>query len=254
VLLVEGPMRLAVRALADPARRGADRLDALDGPAIFAANHHSHLDTPLLLTSIPERWRHRLVVAAASDYFFGNRFSSAASALAMGAFPVERSRVDRRSTDLAADLLGDGWSLLIFPEGGRSPDGWGQGHRRGAAYLAVRVGVPVVPVHVDGTGRIFGKGDRRPRPGRTTVTFGRPLRAASDGSEDTRRFATRIEAAVAALADEARTDWWSARRRAAAGSSPALTGPETTSWRRAWALGDRKPSGRAPSARPWPRV
>ncbi|MBA3302458.1 MAG: 1-acyl-sn-glycerol-3-phosphate acyltransferase, partial [Acidimicrobiia bacterium] len=190
-------MRLAMRALADPSVSGDDRLSALEGPAIFAANHHSHLDTPLLLTSVPERWRHRMVVAAASDYFFGNRYSSAASALAMGAFPVERSRVDRRSTDLAASLLEEGWSLLIFPEGGRSPDGWGQGHRRGAAYLAVRVGVPVVPVHVDGTGRIFGKGDSRPRPGRTTVTFGAPLRVSADGSEDARRFAVRIEAAVA---------------------------------------------------------
>jgi hypothetical protein len=61
---------------------------------------------------------------------------------------------------------------------------------------------------------------------------------------------------VAALADEARTDWWSARRRAAAGSSPPLTGPETTSWRRAWALGDRTPERRRPAAepRPWPRI
>jgi 1-acyl-sn-glycerol-3-phosphate acyltransferase len=254
LLLVEGPMRAVMRALADPTRRGMDRLGALEGPAVFAANHHSHVDTPLLLTSIPEPWRHRLVVAAAADYFFGNPWSSAASALAMGAFPIERARVSRRSADHAAELLEEGWSLLIYPEGGRSPDGWGQGHRGGAAYLALRVGLPVVPVHVEGTGRIFPKGVRRPRPGRTTVTFGSPLRPAE--GEDSRRFAARIEAAVAALADEARTDWWSARRRAAAGSSPPLTGPETTSWRRAWALGDRTPERRRPAAepRPWPRI
>jgi 1-acyl-sn-glycerol-3-phosphate acyltransferase len=254
LLLVEGPMRAVVRALADPTRRGMDRLGALEGPAVFAANHHSHVDTPLLLTSIPEPWRHRLVVAAAADYFFGNPWSSAASALAMGAFPIERARVSRRSADHAADLLHEGWSLLIYPEGGRSPDGWGQGHRGGAAYLALRVGLPVVPVHVEGTDRIFPKGVRRPRPGRTTVTFGSPLRP--DEGEDSRRFAARIEAAVAALADEARTDWWSARRRAAAGASPSLTGPETTSWRRAWALGERKPERRPPAGerRTWPRI
>jgi len=255
LLLVEGPMRLAVRALAKPSRTGLDRLHGLDGPAIFAANHHSHLDTPLLLTSIPDPWRHRTVVAAAADYFFGTRWTSAASALAMAAFPIERARVSRRSADEAASLLQEGWSLLIFPEGGRSPDGWGQGHRGGAAYLSLRVGVPVVPVHVEGTGRIFAKGDRRPRPGRTTVTFGRPLRP--EEGDDARRFAARIEAAVAALADEARTDWWSARRRAAAAASPPLTGPETTSWRRAWALGDRRPTPRrrpVDERRPWPRV
>jgi 1-acyl-sn-glycerol-3-phosphate acyltransferase len=247
--LVEGPMRAAVRAIASPTRRGADRLSSVRGPVIFAANHHSHVDTPLLLTSIPDRWRHRIVVAAAADYFFTNRYTSAVSALAMGAVPIERSRVTRRSADELAGLLAEGWSLLIFPEGGRSPDGWGQGHRGGAAYLASRAGVPVVPVHLDGTGRIFGKGDKRPRPGSTTVTFGAPLRP--EPGESSTRFAARIEAAVAALADEARTDWWSARKRAHAGASPALTGPETTSWRRAWALGDRR--SRRKKARPrWP--
>jgi 1-acyl-sn-glycerol-3-phosphate acyltransferase len=247
--IVEGPMRAVVKALASPSRRGADRLDAVRGPVIFAANHHSHVDTPLLLTSIPDRWRHKIVVAAAADYFFTNRYTSAASALAMGAFPIERTKVSRRSADQAAALIAEGWSLLIFPEGGRSPDGWGQGHRGGAAYLASRTGVPVVPIHLEGTGRIFAKGDKKPRPGNTTVTFGAPLVAAE--GESSTRFAGRIEAAVAGLADEARTDWWSARKRAHAGASPSLVGPETTSWRRAWALGDRR--SRSKRRRPaWP--
>ncbi|MBA2436885.1 MAG: hypothetical protein H0V52_00845, partial [Acidimicrobiia bacterium] len=60
-----------------------------------------------------------------------------------------------------------------------------------------------------------------------------------DESENAVRFAGRIERAVAALADEAATDWWSARQRAARGESPSLSGPDSTSWRRAWALGDR---------------
>ena len=247
--IVEGPMRALVRAIASPTRRGTDRLEAVRGPVIFAANHHSHVDTPLLLTSLPERWRHRTVVAAAADYFFTNRYTSAASALAMGAVPIERTRVTRRSADELAALIADDWSLLIFPEGGRSPDGWGQGHRGGAAYLAARTGVPVVPVHLDGTGRIFAKGDKRPRPGSTTVTFGHPL-TPLDGENST-RFAARIEAAVAALADEARSDWWQARVRAHAGATPALTGPETTSWRRAWALGDRRSRARRRRAS-WP--
>jgi 1-acyl-sn-glycerol-3-phosphate acyltransferase len=166
----------------------------------------------------------------------------------MGAIPIERMRVSRRSIDQAADLIADGWSLLIFPEGGRSPDGWGQGHSGGAAYLASRTGVPVVPVHLEGTGRIFAKGDSVPKPGSTTVTFGAPLISGPD--ESSNRFAARIESSVAALADEARTDWWSARTRAHAGSSPSLTGPETTSWRRAWALGDRRSARRRRPA--WP--
>ncbi len=252
LLLIEGPIRLGVRALAAPERTGQDRLDDLSGPLIFAANHHSHLDAPLLLTSIPEPWRHRMVVAAAADYFFANRVGAAASALAIGAIPIERTKVERRSADRAAALLADGWSLLIFPEGGRSADGWGRGHRGGAAYLGLRCAVPVVPVHVEGTGRIFGKGAKRPSPGTSRVTFGRALRPHE--GESASRFAVRIEAAVAALADEAATDWWSARRRAAEGRSPALTGPQGASWRRAWALGDRRgPQTRAAPRTSWPR-
>jgi 1-acyl-sn-glycerol-3-phosphate acyltransferase len=249
--VVEGPMRALVKGLADPIRVGTDRLVGVEGPLIFAANHHSHLDAPLLLTSIPEPWRHKAVVAAAADYFFSNKVTSAASALALGAVPVERTKVSRRSSDQAAELLADGWSLIIFPEGGRSPDGWGQGHRGGAAYLAAKTGVPVVPVHLQGTNRIFAKGDRRPRPGVTKVTFGTPMRPLE--SDNAVRFASRIETAVAALADEARADWWTARRRAAAGTTPPLTGPDVRSWRRAWALGDRR--GRARRRAPgWPSL
>ena len=54
----------------------------------------------------------------------------------MGAIPIERTKVTRRSAHQAAALLDDGWSMLIFPEGGRSPDGWGQPFRGGAASLA----------------------------------------------------------------------------------------------------------------------
>jgi 1-acyl-sn-glycerol-3-phosphate acyltransferase len=250
-MLLEGLVRPAVRVIASPERAGLDRLEALEGPVVFAANHHSHIDTPLMLTSIPERWRHRIVVGAAADYFFTTRVTGSLSALALNAFPIERTRVTRRSADLAADLIAQGWSLLIFPEGGRSPDGWGQPFRGGAAYLSIRCGVPVVPVHVEGTGRILGKGAKKLRPGRTRVTFGAPVRP--DDGEDARRFGPRIERAVAALADEATTDWWSARRRAAAGTSPSLTGPDAPTWRRAWALGDRRSERRA-RRRTWPRV
>lgn len=250
LFLLEGPLRLAVQTLAAPTVAGTDRLDAIDGPVVFAANHHSHLDAPLMLTAIPEPWRHRLVVAAAADYFFTNRVASAASALVLGAIPVERTKVSRRSAERATTLLKAGWSLLIFPEGGRSPDGWGQGHKGGAAFLALRAGVPVVPVHLEGTNRIFAKGDRTPKPGTTTVTFGRPLWPESP-EEDARRFAVRIEEAVAVLADEAASNWWSARRRAAEGRTPSLSGPETSSWRRAWALeSDRREARR----RTWPTV
>jgi 1-acyl-sn-glycerol-3-phosphate acyltransferase len=248
--LTEGLVRPVIAGLAQPERNGLDRLADLEGPAIFAANHHSHVDAGLLITSLPEPHRHQVFAAAAADYFFDTRVKATASALVLNAIPIERSKVGRRSADQAAALLDDGWSMCIFPEGGRSPDGWGQPFRGGAAYLAIRCDVPVVPVHIAGTGRILPKGKSRPKPQRTVVTFGKPIRAAE--GERSQAFADRIEAAVAALADEATSDWYSARRRAAAGETPTLAGPQSGAWRRNWALtaNRKKPS----TAKRWPEL
>jgi 1-acyl-sn-glycerol-3-phosphate acyltransferase len=243
--------------MASPEVDGVERLDAGDAPVIFAANHHSHLDTPLLLTSLPDPFRHKAQVAAAADYFFDSRAKGALSALALGAIPMERIRINRRSSDLAAELLEDGWSLVIFPEGGRSPDGWAQDFLGGAAYLSIRCGAPLVPVHVEGTRKVQKKGKKLPTPvggslGRSPgvqVTFGTPLRARE--GEDARRLAARLEATVATLADEGATDWWTARRRAADNATPALSGPEAGAWRRSWALGDHKRRSSSAGKR-WP--
>jgi 1-acyl-sn-glycerol-3-phosphate acyltransferase len=265
-VLTDGPLRLGVRLLASPDVRGIDRLTDLRSAAseeddaapavIFTPNHHSHVDTPLAITSIPEPWRHRLVVGAAADYFFSTHLTSAASALVLNAFPVARNTAGRQSADLARELIDDGWSLVLFPEGGRSPDGWGQPFKGGAAYLSIRTCAPVVPMFIEGAGSILGKGMKRPKPGKTTVTFGAPL-SPEDG-ESTRHFNDRIEHAVTVLGDETLTDWWSARRRAAQRANPALTGPEYTGWRRTWALSEHRNRGRAGlrirQKRRWPKL
>lgn len=261
ILITEGPLRVMVRSVANPAVTGLDRLDhltRLDTPpaVIFAPNHHSHVDTGLMIRAIPACWRHDLVVAAAADYFFDQRWKAAVSALALNAIPIDREITGRKSSDMFRDLLADGHSLLIYPEGGRSPDGWGQEFKGGAAYLSGRTGAAVIPVFIDGTGAIFGKGMKRPKPGRTNVVFGAPL-LAEDG-ESTRRFNARIEAAVTRLGDEALTDYWTATKRAARGDSPALTGPEYNGWRRQWELGEHRKLGaaglRRRQQRRWPDI
>ncbi len=249
------PVRLARAVLLDdltgpllkagcrPTVFGREHLDPLELPVIIAANHSSHLDTALLLSCLPSPVRHHAVVAAAADYFFDRKLKAAAWAFMLGAIPMERTKVNRRSADLAAGLIEDGWNLVIFPEGGRTTDGWGQEFKGGAAYLAKRCSVPVVPVHMRGTRAIIAKGSSRLRPGSTEVRFGDALWPHSD--EDARRFAARIEQAVALLADEAETDWWSARQRAGSGATPSIRGPEASPWRRSWVL--------AESADPTPR-
>src|SRR5581483_4906510 len=251
-LVLDGPGRAVVHAVAAPTIDGLDRIEGLGGPVIFASNHASHVDTPLLLTSLPDRFRHRTVVAAGADYFFDKRWKGALWAFAINAVPIERVRVSPRSIRLTQRLLAEGWSVVIFPEGGRTPDGWGRPHHPGPAYLASKAGVPVVPVHIEATRRILPRGGKGLRPATTTITFGAPLRAHED--EDSRAFAARIEAKIAALADEQATDWWTARRRAAKATSPSLTGPAAGAWRRAWALPERGRRSNHSGAKAWPKT
>jgi 1-acyl-sn-glycerol-3-phosphate acyltransferase len=259
VLWTQGPMRVLVKSVASPTVKGIDRLEDLrkrknPPPLIFTPNHHSHLDTPISIYAIPEPWRHKLVVAAAADYFFTSKAKGGAAALTLNALPIDRDSTGRKSADQFRDLIADGWSLLIYPEGGRSPDGWGQEFKGGAAYLSSRTGVAVVPMFIDGTGSIYGKGMKRPKAGRTMVVFGSPLRPGPD--ESTRRFNARIEAAVTLLGDECLTDYWTSRRNAATGRTPKLTGPEYSGWRRQWALSEQRQLGnmgiRRRQKRRWP--
>jgi len=240
-VLLEALLRPAVGLLAAPRVTGLDRLFEVSPPAIFVANHASHIDTPLLLSCLPPCFRERTAVAAAADYFFDRTYKAVLSALAFAAFPVERTTVSRRSLELAEALVADGWSLIVFPEGGRTPDGWAREFRAGAAFIASRTGAPIVPVHLEGTRRVARRGSGRVTRARTNVTFGSPIHP---GDTPARELGEAVQHSVAALADEQATDWWSARRRAAQGRTPPLTGPEVSPWRRAWALGE----GRRPKA------
>ena len=212
---------------------GLDMLSKVQGPVIFAANHASHLDTPLILLSLPDEWRRNTTVGAAADYFFDTWWRAVGSAVLFNTFPIERRGGAMATT--AADVLADGWSLVIFPEGTRSRDGWMRRFRMGVAWLAVQYGVPVVPVAHRGTFSAMPRGQGWPSPGRRqlTIRFGEPLRPAA--GETARDFAPRVEGAVAALLDEDRTTWWESRRRIADGQTPKPTGPEVAQWRRIWA-------------------
>lgn len=250
-MVLDNLARPLARVIASPLIRGDESLTGLEGPVIFAANHASHADAPLLLSCLPLRFRHRTAVAAAADYFFDRRWKADAWSFFLALIPIERTRVNRRSADLAAELLADDWNLVIFPEGGRSPDGWAQTFRGGAAYLAARTGCSVVPVHLDGTRHIIPKGAKGVRRTRTTITFGAPLWP--EEGEGARRFGLRIEAAVATMADEAGSDWWTARKQAAAGSTPRLQGPEAAAWRRSWLLAEAPERREADEGVGWPK-
>ncbi len=211
---------------------GLDVLERTTGPVIFVANHASHLDTPLILLSLPDAWRRRTAVAAAADYFFDTWWRAVGSVLLFNTFPIDRRGGSMSATP--AEVLADGWSLVIFPEGTRSTDGWMGSFRHGAAYLAVEQGVAVVPVAHRGTYAAMPRGQGWPSRGRRqlTVRFGEPLTAAA--GESVRDFAERIRAGVAQLLDEDASTWWESRRRAATGTTPDPAGPAVARWRRVW--------------------
>ena len=175
------------------------------GAFILAPNHTSHLDALSVLTAIGGK--RRVWVAAAEDYFFNTTikrflFSSVFDAIA---FDRHADGVEglRRCGD--ALVLGDG--LLMFPEGTRSRTGQLQPFKVGVAVLATQRQVPVVPVYIDHAYELLRKGQRLPRPGRVTVTFGQPLRPptaddATDSYETCLAFTRQVETVVAALRDQ----------------------------------------------------
>jgi 1-acyl-sn-glycerol-3-phosphate acyltransferase len=193
-----GPL-VATRATVEVT--GREALDEVPGPVIFVANHSSHVDTPILLNAMTPRRRRRTLVGAASDYFYTRRALAVAVSLTFGTVPVRRRRSSDMSSSLAPleRLLGEGFSLVLFAEGTRSRSGRLGEFRSGAAALATRAQVPLVPVHVSGTAQLMPPGRPwmvAPAEGRThpvTVRFGAPLRPATNrevpaAMDEVRRF------------------------------------------------------------------
>ena len=195
--------------------RGLEHLERLDGPVIFAANHQSHLDTPVILDALPARWRYRVAPAMAKEFFkahfYPEQFNRRAyvqnsanyylASLFFNAFPLPQREVGTRQTlRYIGELIGQGYSILIYPEGRRTDTGEIGRFQPGAAMIAARLEVPVVPVRLEGLERILHQSWKFPQRGRASVTFGAPI---SLTGHEYAEMATRIETAVKALADPA---------------------------------------------------
>ncbi len=158
----------------------------LRGPAIVVANHNSHVDTFLLLSLFPMRALRFVRPAAAADYFLANPVLAWFSRRVIRIVPVQRSQAGQ-GADLLAPLreaLEAGDILVIFPEGTRGQGGDQLGpFRSGVARLAEAVpAAPVVPVWIQGAGRVLAKGEHVPVPFTCCVQVGAPLNWAGDKS------------------------------------------------------------------------
>jgi 1-acyl-sn-glycerol-3-phosphate acyltransferase len=238
-------LRPLVWSQTEPRVYGLEHLDGIRGPVVFVSNHSSHLDGPLILCSLPTRWRRRTSVGAAADYFFDVWWRAAGTAIAFNAFPVERSG-GRKLSETPWRLLREGWSIVVFPEGTRSDDGWVGRFRPGAARLCIGAGVPAVPVAIRGSYAAMPRGRGWPHPGRypISVRYGAPVWP--DDGENARAFSERLADAVAGLWDEDRTTWWESRRRAADRRTPRPEGPSGPRWIRVWEATRPLPRPRRP--------
>ncbi|MEK6629519.1 MAG: AMP-binding protein, partial [Acidobacteriota bacterium] len=190
---------------------GLEHLDAVQGPVVFAANHQSHMDGPVVLAALPPKWRRQVAPAMAKEFFKAHFFPAGFSrsdrfingllyylaALSFNAFPLPQRETGARDTlRYIGDLAEDGYSVLIFPEGERAESGSMKPFRAGVGMIASRLGLPVIPIRLDGLDRVLRVGWRMARPGRVRVRFGAPLALKGDDYAD---LARRVEAAVRAL-------------------------------------------------------
>lgn len=190
---------------------GLDNLRAVDPPVIFASNHQSHFDVPMILSALPAKWRYRASPAMAREFFdahfhparytWRKRFTSGLSyylaALVFQAFPLpQRELGAREALRYAGELGAEGKCIVIFPEGRRTDAGEINTFQPGVGMLASRLRTPVVPVRLEGLERVLHKSAKFATPGRAGVKFGAPIRVEGD---DYAAIARQIEEAVRAL-------------------------------------------------------
>lgn len=145
---------------------------ALDGSYVFVSNHLSYMDTPVILANIPVQFRFLAKSGLFQIPLLGTHLARA------GHIPVPRddARAAVKTMTTAARAIRERRiSLLIFPEGGRSETGELATFKEGAAYIAIRAGVPLVPVALKGTREILPFGSAQVRSGTVIMRIGEPI-------------------------------------------------------------------------------
>jgi long-chain acyl-CoA synthetase len=190
---------------------GRDNLRGLEGPVIFASNHQSHFDVPAIFAALPGRLRYRAAPAMAKEFFDAHfhperhsgmeRFTSGLnyflSSLVFNAFPLpQREAGARDALRYAGELASEGYSIVIFPEGKRTEKGEILPFQPGVGMMAARLGIPVIPVRLEGLDRVLHKSAKMATPGRAKVKFGAAMKLEGN---DYAALAKRIEEAVRAL-------------------------------------------------------
>jgi 1-acyl-sn-glycerol-3-phosphate acyltransferase len=165
----------------------------------------------VILDALPAKWRYRVATAMAKEFFRAHFYPAQAStrayvtnsanyylaALFFNAFPLPQREVGARQTlRYIGELFGEGYSVLIFPEGLRTMTGEIGTFRAGVGMIASRLGVPVVPVRLEGLDKVLHQKAKMATPGPARVAFGQPVHLKGD---DFAALARQVEEAVKRL-------------------------------------------------------
>jgi len=170
-----------------------------DGSYVFVSNHASYMDTPVVLANIPVQFRFLAKRGLFQIPFLGWHLGRA------GHISVPRgdARAAVKTMTTAAQIVRDrGVSLLIFPEGGRSRDGQIGPFKDGATYIAIRAGVPLVPMCLKGTREVLPFGSGNVRSGVVHMRIGDPIPTDQATTHDRARLTEQLRNQIIALMDE----------------------------------------------------
>ncbi len=196
--------------LALPRIEGRENLRGVCGPVLLVSNHVTYLDAGLILYALPPRLRHRVAVAMAGEMLNETRYPPRElnwflklvsksvywlmTAL-FNVFPLPQRAGFRESFAFTGESVDRGYSVLVFPEGARTPDGRLAAFRSGIGLLAKNLRLPVVPVRIDGLWDIKKTGRRGSAPWRAiTLRVGKPVMLSGDAEAE--HIAKQLEEAV----------------------------------------------------------
>lgn len=150
---------------------GLEKIDP-SGSYVFASNHASYMDTPVVLGLIPVQFRFLAKEGLFRIPFLGTHLRSAGHI----AVPRQDARAAVKVMNESARIIRErGISMLVFPEGGRTETGALQPFKEGAANIAIKAGVPIVPITLEGTRAVLPMHSVHIRPGFVRLRIGDPI-------------------------------------------------------------------------------
>ncbi len=179
-------VRNLMRIYCDVECSGLENLGGLnDGPYLIVSNHTSHIDTPLIRMTLPPHIGDRICPAAWREYFnaegrplhirIGKWMAWQIATIFFNIFPFPQTAAYRKSMSYAGELVDKGWSVLFYPEGGRTIDGDWKEFREGIGILSSNLSVPIIPVAILGGEKILPAGAAIPKRNKVKIAFGRPF-------------------------------------------------------------------------------